>query len=260
MTNINARGPFQYAQALLDPAGWMRGGGELAILDGKPVLWGGPVMGWQSPESFGRMVQDPQAFERMTGSKTPAEIYAKASYMEGFDPDKGRPAAKPPKQPTSAGAGQTGTVTPGTAPPAPALPPPPATNLPETTAPYSGTTIPQQQDETLKVLLDYVKEASSPERLRQVEEMRLQNLLKSQLLTSELTRQGERARYARDIEKANIDAWKERQVAMYNANAAMAAGLGAATMAALAPPSASAMSATLSAAMQPFSNISFKRG
>ena len=90
--------------------------------------------------------------------------------------------------------------------------------------------------------------------------MRLQNLLKSQLLTSELTRQGERARYARDIEKANIDAWKERQVAMYNANATMAAGLGAATMAAFAPPSASALSSTLSAAMQPFSNIGVRRG
>jgi hypothetical protein len=79
-------------------------------------------------------------------------------------------------------------------------------------------------------------------------------------VTSELTRQGERARYARDIEKANIDAWKERQIAMYNANATMAAGLGAATMAAFAPPSASALSSTLSAAMQPFSNIGVRRG
>lgn len=261
MTNINARGPFEYAAALLDPAGWMRGGGELAILDGRPVLWAGPAMGWQSPESFGRMVQDPQAFERMTGSKTPADIYAKASYMEGFDPDKGRPAAKPPKQrPFETAAADAGTVTPGEAPPAPTLPPPPSTTLPPTTAPYSGTTIPQQQDKTVEDLVTYLKELGDPERLRQVEEMRLQNLLKSQLLTSELTRQGERARYARDIEKANIDAWKERQIAMYNANAAMAAGLGAATVAAFAPPNASALSSTLSAAMQPFSNIGVRKG
>jgi hypothetical protein len=260
MTNINARGPFEYATALLDPAGWTRGGGEIAIMNGKPVLWAGPAMGWQSPESFGRMVQDPQAFERMTGSRTPAEVYAKASYMEGFDPDKARPAAKPPKQPVGGAADESGTVTPGTAPPAPTLPPPPSTTLPPTAAPYSGTTIPQQQDETVKGLFDYLKELGDPERLRQVEDMRLQNLLKSQLLTSELTRQGERARYARDIEKANIDAWKERQIAMYNANAAMAAGLGAATVAAFAPPNASALSSTLSAAMQPFSNIGVRKG
>lgn len=260
MTNINARGPFEYAAALLDPAGWMRGGGELAIMNGKPVLWAGPAMGWQSPESFGRMIQDPQAFERMTGSKTPADIYAKASYMEGFDPDKGRPAAKPPQQTAGAAAPDPGTITPGTAPPAPTLPPPPATNLPPTTAPYSGTTIPQQQDKTVEGLFEYLKELGDPERLRQVEELRLQNLLKSQIVTSELTRQGERARYARDIEKANIDAWKERQIAMYNANAAMAAGLGAATMAAFAPPSASALSSTLQAAMQPFSNIGVRKG
>jgi hypothetical protein len=259
MTNINARGPFQYTQALLDPAGWTRGGGELAILNGQPVLWGGPVMGWQSPESFGTMVQNPQDFERMTGSKTPAEIYAKASYMEGFDPDKARPAAKPPQQ-GSGSAAETGSVPPGSAPPAPTLPPPPSTNLPPTSAPYPNTTIPQQQDETVKALFEYLKEQSNPSRLKEVEEMRLRNFLKSQLLTSELTRQGERARYARDIEKANIDAWKERQIAMYNANATMAAGLGAATMAAFAPPSASALSSTLSAAMQPFSNIGVRRG
>jgi hypothetical protein len=259
MTNINARGPFQYTQALLDPAGWVRGGGELAILNGQPVLWGGPAMGWQSPESFGKMVQNPQDFERMTGSKTPAEIYAKASYMEGFDPDKARPAAKPPQQ-TSGPATETGSVPPGSAPSAPTLPPPPSTNLPPTSAPYPNTTIPQQQDETVKGLFKYLKELGDPSRLKEVEEMRLQNLLKSQLLTSELTRQGERARYARDIEKANIDAWKERQIAMYNANATMAAGLGAATMAAFAPPSASALSSTLSAAMQPFSNIGVRRG
>jgi hypothetical protein len=247
------------ANTFFDLESWTREPGQLAILGGKPVLWAGPFYGWQSPETYYSTVT-PKYFEGRTGAKTPAEVYAKASYIEGFDPDKGRPAAKPPKQPTGAGAGQTGTVTPGTAPPAPDLPPPPATNLPETTAPYSGTTIPQQQDETLKVLLDYVKELGDPERLRQVEDIRFRNLQKAQLLTSELTRQGERARYARDIEKANIDAWKERQIAMYNANAAMAAGLGAATVAAFAPPNASALSSTLSAAMQPFSNISFKRG
>lgn len=260
MTNINARGPFEYAAALLDPAGWFRGGGELAILDGRPVIWSGPVMGWQSPESFGRLIQNPQEFERMTGSKTPAEIYAKASYMEGFNPDKARPAAKPAQQTAGASTPDTGTVTPGTAPPAPTLPPPPATNLPQTTAPYSGTTIPQQQDKTVENLFEYLKQLGDPERLRQVEGIRTENLLKSQLLTAELTRQGERARYARDIEKANIDAWKEREIAMYNANATIAANLGAATMAAFAPPSASALSSTLSAAMQPFSNIGVRKG
>ena len=251
MTNINARGPIEYTQALLDPAGWLRGGGELAILNGKPVLWGGPAMGWQSPESFAKMTS-PEVFRQLTGSQTPAELYAKASYMEGFDPDKARPVAKAKPKADD--------VVTGEAPKPPVLPPPPNTSLPETKAPYSDTTIPQEQDRTVEGLFEYLKELGDPERLKKVEDMRLQNLLKSQLVTSALTREGERARYARDIEKANIDAWKERQVAALNANAAMAAGLGAATMAAFAPPSASALSNTLSAALQPFGNTSFKRG
>jgi hypothetical protein len=243
---------------LFDLESWTRQTGQLAIQGGKPVVWAGPVYGWQSPETYYSKVT-PKYFEGKTGSKTPAEIYAKASYMDGFNPDKSRPAAKPPQQ-TSGPAAETDDIPPGSAPPAPTLPPPPSTNLPPTSAPYPNTTIPQQQDETVKGLFEYLKALSDPSRLKEVEEMRLQNLLKSQLLTSELTRQGERARYARDIEKANIDAWKERQIAMYNANATMAAGLGAATMAAFAPPSASALSSTLSAAMQPFSNIGVKRG
>jgi len=216
------------ADTFFDPSSWTRETGQLAILEGKPVLWAGPYYGWQSPESYYSTVT-PKYFEGKTGAKTPEELFAKASSLAGFDPDKNRPAA-------------------------------PSTTLPPTTAPYSGTTIPQQQDKTVEDLVKYLKELGDPERLRQVEEMRLQNLLKSQIVTSELTRQGERARYARDIEKANIDAWKERQIAMYNANAATVTGLGAATVAAFAPPSASALSSTLSAAMQPFSNIGVRKG
>lgn len=250
------------ADTFFDPSSWTRETGQLAILEGKPVLWAGPYYGWQSPESYYSTVT-PKYFEGKTGAKTPEELFAKASSLAGFDPDKNRPAAKPPaKAPATPAtpAGETGTVTPGTAPPAPTLPPPPSTTLPPTTAPYSGTTIPQQQDKTVEDLFKYLKELGDPERLRQVEDMRLQNFLKSSILTSELTRQGERARYARDIEKENIAAWKDRQIAMYNANAAMATGLGAATVAAFAPPSASALSSTLSAAMQPFSNIGVRKG
>jgi len=246
------------ANLFLDPSSWTRRSGQLAVLNGKPVVWTGPAYGWQSPETYYSSVT-PKYFEGRTGSKTPAEVYAKLSYADGFNPDKNRPSATPPKQPAGQAA-ETDTVTPGTAPPPPVLPPPPNTTLPPVTAPYSGTTVPQQQDETVRGLFEYLKELGDPSRLKEVEGMRLENLLKSQLLTSELTRQGERARYARDIEKANIDAWKERQIAMYNANAVATASLGAATMAAFAPPSASALSSTLSAAMQPFSNIGVKRG
>jgi hypothetical protein len=252
-----ANGLFEVAKNLLDPAAMMRGGGELAILGGRPVVWAGPQMGWQSPESFFEYT-GPQQAEALTGAKSPAEIYQRATSLRGYKPEA--MAAKTPKTPK-----QPGTVTPGgmedqLPPPPPILPPPPNNSLPQTTAPYSGTTVPQQQDETVRGLFEYLKELGDPSRLKEVEGMRLENLLKSQLLTSELTRQGERARYARDIEKANIDSWKERQIAMYNANAIANASLGAATIAAFAPPNASALSSTLSAAMQPFSNIGVKRG
>jgi len=252
MTN----GLFEVAKNLIDPAAMLRGGGELAILGGRPVVWAGPQMGWQSPESFFQYV-GPQQAEALTGSQSPAEIYAKATGLKGYKPES--VTAKPEKPQES------GTVTPGSEgtdmpPPPPILPPPPSTSLPSTQAPYSGTTIPQEQDKTVTGLLDYLRELSDPERVRQVEDMRLQNLLKSQLLTSELTRAGERARYMRDIEKENIQAWKEKQVAQIQANAAQQAALGLGMISAFAPPNASALAGTLQAAMQPFSNMSFKRG
>jgi len=252
-----ANGFFDVAKNLLDPAAMLRGGGALAILNGRPVVWAGPQMGWQSPESFFQYVGPAQA-EALTGVKSPSELYARATGIKGYRPA----AATPPAIKED----EKGTVTPGSTgadmpPPPPILPPPPSTTLPETKAPYSGTTIPQSQDSVITdVLLPYLKELGDPKRLKEIEDMRLQNLLKSQVLTSELTRAGERARYMRDIEKENIQAWKERQVAQINANAQLAASLGAATVAAFAPPSASALASTLQAAMQPFSNISFKRG
>lgn len=222
--------------------------GQLAQLGGRPVLWGGENYGWQSPESFAQAFGT-NVLKQQTGFAGPGDVYSEAA--KKFGPLKG---AEPKG---------TGTITPGGEGAKKGELDTSAdidTETPTKKDPYSGATIPQQQDETVAGLLEYLKELGDPERLRQVEDIRFQNLQKAQLLTSELTRQGERARYARDIEKANIDAWKERQIAMYNANAAMAAGLGAATVAAFAPPNASALSSTLSAAMQPFSNISFKRG
>lgn len=259
MTNINARGPVEYAQALLDPAGWMRGGGELAILNGKPVLWAGPGLGWQSPETFASIV-DPETFRRRTGAKSPAEIYAKASFMPGFDPDKAKPATRPvEKQPAS------GTVTPGQGgipPAAPTLPPPPNNDLPQTTAPYPQTTIPQEQDKTITdVLVPYLKELTDPERIAAVERNRLKNLLTSQFVTSALTREGEAARFQRDIEKENIQAWRDRQVAQIQANATREAALGLGMISAFAPPNAQALASTLQAAMQqPSSGFGLKRG
>jgi hypothetical protein len=252
-----ANGLFEVAKNLIDPAAMMRGGGELAILDGRPVVWAGPQMGWQSPESFFKYTGLQQA-EALTGAKSPAEIYQRAASLQGFKPESAAP--KPPKA-----AEESGTLTPGGAqdqvpPPPPILPPPPNTSLPSTTAPYSGTTIPQNQDPMVGDLFKYLKELSDPERVRQIEEMRLQNLLKSQTLTSELTRAGERARYMRDLEKENIKAWRDKQVAQIQANAVQQAALGTAMISAFAPPNAAALSSTLQAALQPFSNVSFKRG
>lgn len=258
-----ANGIFEVAKNLLDPAAMLRGGGELAILGGRPVLWAGPQMGWQSPESFFKYT-GPQQAEALTGSTSPAEIYAKAAKLPGY-----RATATP-----SSSGGSRGTLTPGGAvvdgepeawggqrpPAAPELPPPPSTSLPSTTAPYSETTIPQEQDAVVTDLLSYLKELGDPERLRQVEDMRLQNLLKSQLLTSELTRSGERARFARDIERENIQAWKEKQIAQIQANAIQQAALGASMISAFAPPAAQALTGTLQAAMQPFANVGLKRG
>ena len=252
-----------FFDTVLDPSSWSRETGQLAILGGKPVVWAGPTYGWQSPETYYSTVS-PQYFEGRTGTKTPAELYARAASLKGFDPTKDPFKTQPPA-PKQDASTEKGTIKPSTDQQAEDKAETDTsadidTSTPAKKDPYPGTKIPQEQDPAIGRAFDLIEAALDPERQRQLEDMRLQNLLKSQLLTSALTREGERARYARDIEKANIDAWKERQVAMYNANAVMAAGLGAATMAAFAPPSASALSSTLSAAMQPFSNISLKRG
>jgi hypothetical protein len=45
---------------LFDLESWTRQTGQLAIQGGKPVVWAGPVYGWQSPETYYSKVQNPQ--------------------------------------------------------------------------------------------------------------------------------------------------------------------------------------------------------
>jgi hypothetical protein len=253
--------PLEYAAGFFDPSNLMRETGQLAIKDGRPVVWAGPALGWQSPEAYYTTVT-PQYFRGRTGASTPAELYSRASYLSGYNPDGKRVPPKPKTKDEEA----QGTITPGdsvdgkTPPAAPTLPPPPDLNLPETKAPYSGTTIPQKEEAGFERLVDLIERTTSPERIAQIEGMRAENFLRSQLLTSELTRAGERARYARDIEKENIQAWQNIRTAQIQANAAQQAALGLGMISAFAPPNASALAGTLQAAMQPFSNMSFKRG
>jgi len=248
---------FEIFGNLLDPADMLRGGGDLALLGGKPVLWAGPYYGWQSPESFYASV-GPGQFEALTSAKSPSEIYARAATMPGYKPEAPRlTGADRPFQGadlTRSPAQQQADAQAATA--QAATPPPAAPTLPDP-GQLPAPTIPQGTDAGYKELVDILKAQTDPARVKELESFRAQKLLEQSLLTSALSGRREAARYGRDIEKENIQAWRNIEQEKIRANAIAQASIGVAMVSAFAPPNAQALSSTLQAAMAPYSSMKF---
>lgn len=182
------------------------------------TVFGGALPGGLEKRKFGQPVVMPDGDIKYTtpgyGLQYP-ETYKKVTgeYPKGFEP-----APKEEKKPASTG-GQGYGYNPNsyTPPAAPTLPGEPA----KKTIEQQPLTEFQQLREDLKKLLD-------PETLERISNIQENAANRRSFLTSALAREQSKELTARKIEEATINAWRDRQVALINANATQAAALASA--------------------------------
>lgn len=186
--------------------------GQLAYKDGKPVFYVDPYYGYQSGESF----------KKATGR-----------YPQGFEPPAAQqlPSSEPPAFPqtTSPDSSQTtppsgDTGAPDTAPSAP--------------APGSvgeGATIEQEQEPIVDPTLELIGRVFDPEYQQQLSQQKLRNLIEASIVTSALKAPRERQKQQAEIERQNIQAWRDIRTAQIEANTRQQMALGLATVSALTP-------------------------
>jgi hypothetical protein len=184
-------------------------------------VFGGALPGGLESRKFGQPVVMPDGDIKYTtpgyGPQYP-DTYKKVTgeYPKGFEP-----APKEEKKPASTG-GQGYGYNPNsyTPPAAPTLPGEPA----KKTIEQQPLTEFQQLREDLKKLLD-------PETLERISNIQENAANRRSFLTSALAKEQSKELTARKIEEATINAWRDRQVALINANATQAAALASAVWA-----------------------------
>lgn len=237
------------ATGALKEAWYAPGVGQIAIKGGRPVVWTGDYLRWQSPESAFKALGQIR-FKEATGNSSPTDLYTRAAKLAGFNPTLGSPTRNWSGQDLTREVGsgaQGGGAQGGGAPPA--APPLPAPQE------ASASTIPQGIDDGYKDLIDYLKVITDPGLLARIKDADARRVAEQSILTSELSRIREEKRYGRDLEKENIQAWRNIEQEKIRANAIAQASIGAAMVSAFAPPNAQALSSTLQAAMAPYSSM-----
>lgn len=196
--------PFGPAYDVVDKTvfGGALPGGSQKPEFGKPIVMPGGDIKYTTP---GYGPQSGESFRKVTGQ-----------YPKGFEP-----APEENKKPASTG-GQGYGYNPNsyTPPAAPTLPGEPAKD----TIKQQPLTEFQQLREDLKKLLD-------PETLERISNIQENAANRRSFLTSALAREQSKELTARKIEEATINAWRDRQVALINANATQAAALASAVWA-----------------------------
>ena len=140
-----------------------------------------------------------------------------------------------------------------------------------TTAPSSGpapkpgtpavsTEIPQKGDAQMDAILKTIKEWGSPENRAILTQQDLEAEVKRALITNALSMRQSRENTKRQVELANINAWRELESARIEANSRQAAALGAAVAMSMQPNVSymDAMQKTYASAMAPYTNFSLK--
>jgi len=169
---------------------------------GKPVQMSDGDVKYTTP---GYGPQSGESFKKVTGR-----------YPKGFEP-----APKEDKKPASTGGqGYGGSAGPYTPPAPPILP----GNEPQ-------ETIKQQPLNEFQQILDELKKIRDPATLRAIKSIEDEFATKRMIVTSALAERQSKERTAREIEKENIQAWREARVAQINANATQAAALASAVWA-----------------------------
>lgn len=186
--------------------------GQLAYKDGKPVFYVDPYYGYQSGESFKKATgRYPQGFEPPATSQLPSS-----------EPPVPPQTTSPDSSQTTPPSGDTGA--PDTAPSAP--------------APGSvgeGATIEQEQEPVVDPTLELIGRVFDPEYQQQLSQQKLRNLIEASIVTSALKAPRERQKQQAEIERQNIQAWRDIRTAQIEANTRQQMALGLATVSALTP-------------------------
>lgn len=181
--------------------------GQLAYKDGKPVFYVNPYYGFQSAESFKKATGSyPQGFEP-PAQQTPAALEPAAA-----DPES---SSVPPA---------TGSDAPDTAPPAP-----------EPGSVGEGADVEQKQEPIVDPTRELIERVFDPEYQREISQQKLRNLIEASIVTSALKAPRERQKQQSEIERQNIQAWRDIRTAQIEANARQQMALGLATVSALTP-------------------------
>jgi hypothetical protein len=182
--------------------------GQLAYKDGKPVFYVDPYYGFQSGEGF----------KKATGK-----------YPQGFEPV----AQQLPSVPGATGGTEDATTfepsdaggdAPDTAPPAPA---------PSSVG--EGAEVEQKQEPIVDPTRELIERVFDPEYQREISQQKLRNLVEASIVTSALRAPRERQKQQAEIERQNIQAWRDIRTAQIEANTRQQMALGLATVSALTP-------------------------
>ena len=131
---------------------------------------------------------------------------------------------------------------------------------PKPDTPAVSTEIPQKGDAQMDAILKTIKEWGSPENRAIFTQQDLEAEVKRALITNALSMRQSRENTKRQVELANINAWRELESARIEANSRQAAALGAAVAMSMQPNVSymDAMQKTYASAMAPYTNFSLK--
>lgn len=187
--------------------------GQLAYKDGKPVYFVDSYYGYQSPESF----------KKATGK-----------YPKGYTPSA-QASVEPPAVDQSgesaAGSEDTGAFDQpesGT-----------TDSVPDTSAPspgpLKGEGAKQEQEPITSEILERLDRYADPAYQAELSRIKTRNLVEAATVMSALRAPRERQKQAAEIERQNIQAWRDIRAAQIEANARQQMALGLATVSAMTP-------------------------
>lgn len=188
--------------------------GQLAYKNGEEVYYVNPYYGFQSPEGF----------KKATGK-----------YPKGFQPPtQGAPTASAPPVVTEPPADSPDPDT-GASSSSAASSPDRAPSAPAPGSVGQGATVPQTQEPVTKETLDLLREFMDPAYQQELSQQKTANLVKAATVLSALREPRERQKQQAEIERQNIQAWRDTRVAQINANAQQGAALSLAIASSMAP-------------------------
>jgi len=170
--------------------------GQAAKLGGRPVYYAGKNYGYQSPESYKKVF---------------------GAYPKGYTPPE--PEQKKDDQAEAPASADTGT----------------GAKAPEGGPSLEGEGAEQTQEPITAEILERLDRYADPAYQEEISRIKTRNLIEAATVMSALRAPRERQKQAAEIERQNIQAWRDIRAAQIEANARQQMALGLATVSAMTP-------------------------